>query len=77
LLNTRFDKKRGERKIKKINTLKTHRNSDDDIISNVEKILTRQIKRHQKRSSTMIGVSHMSDLSIVGIIIGIAMGVAA
>ena len=41
LLNTRFDKKRGERKIKKINTLKTHRNSDDDIISNVEKILTR------------------------------------
>jgi hypothetical protein len=41
LLNTRFDKKRGERKIKKINTLKTYRNSDDDIISNVEKILTR------------------------------------
>jgi hypothetical protein len=47
----------GERRGKKY-IQKTHQSSDYDIISTIEKILTRQIYRHQKRPSKVTRVGH-------------------
>jgi hypothetical protein len=44
LLDTRFNKERGERKGKKKKTLKTYQNFDDNITGIVEKTSMRQIQ---------------------------------
>jgi len=39
---------------------KAHKNSDDDIIGSVRKILTKRVQRYQERSSMVTGVGHIS-----------------
>jgi hypothetical protein len=48
LINRTFNKERGERE-RKEKKLEAHQNSDDNTISTVEKISTRQIQRYQER----------------------------
>jgi Ca2+-binding EF-hand superfamily protein len=59
LLDTRFNKERGERKGKKKKTLKTYQNFDDNITGIVEKTSMRQIQQYQGRLPTVTGVGHM------------------
>jgi len=46
-----------EKKIKKKNS-DTYRNFNDNIISNIGKILTKQIQKYQKKSPTVNGMSY-------------------
>lgn len=63
LLDTRFNKERGERKKRKERkTLEAHQNSYNDTTGTVRKILTRWIQQYQERSSTVIGVGQTSSL---------------
>ena len=62
LLYSQITKREGERKkTNKTKTLKTHQSTDADTTSTIKKnISTRRIQQHQRRSPTMIGVSHVN-----------------
>ena len=68
-LFTNYNEKREDKKNKKVNKmiLKAHRNFNNDIISIMEKISTRQVHQHRKRLQTVNGVGQMNRLKVSGL----------